>query len=151
MTPGQAKEILALYRPGTADASDPDFAEALRLCEQDPELKRWFEAHCELHDAIRSKLRQTRPPEGFREQILSERAVHERTPRSRQVLVAALALLVITLIAVALLTSRRDAGDIADYRNRMTSTALRAYSMDIETSDLDRIHRSRGHLARASG
>lgn len=37
-----ARLILECYRPGTADAGDPMFAEALRAAEADPELARWF-------------------------------------------------------------------------------------------------------------
>src|SRR4029079_15043537 len=52
MNTQQAKEILSLYRPGTADAEDPSFAEALRLCERDPELERWFSEHCAVYSAL---------------------------------------------------------------------------------------------------
>src|SRR5215469_7832190 len=76
MTDNQAKEILKLYRPGTADAEDASFAEALALCERNPELKNWFTQHCALYSALRAKFKQIPVPEGLREQIVSERKVH---------------------------------------------------------------------------
>lgn len=39
-----ARLILECYRPGTADADDPMFAEALQALQADPELARWFAA-----------------------------------------------------------------------------------------------------------
>ena len=38
MNRDEAKIILLLYRPGTADAGDPEVAEALTLAKNDPEL-----------------------------------------------------------------------------------------------------------------
>ncbi len=38
MNRDEAKTILLRYRPGTADADDPEIATALALARQDPEL-----------------------------------------------------------------------------------------------------------------
>jgi hypothetical protein len=54
----KAKQILMLYRPGTADEHDPDMAEALALLKHDPELVRWFAEHAALQEALRAKFRQ---------------------------------------------------------------------------------------------
>ena len=40
MNHDEARQILLLYRPGTADAEDPQIAEALALAKREPELAR---------------------------------------------------------------------------------------------------------------
>src|ERR1051325_11514340 len=104
----EAKEILSLYRPGTADAEDEFFCEARQLCEQEPELKAWFENHCEVYTALRSKLR-TAVPEGLKDQILAEQKVVPLPVWRRPAFLAAAApVLVLAGIAAMLLFSPRD-------------------------------------------
>ena len=62
MSSAEAREVLLLYRPGTAEAADPQMAEALELARQDPELGRWFEQHCAFQKAMRAKFRQIEVP-----------------------------------------------------------------------------------------
>ncbi len=132
----QTKEILALYRPGTADANDPFFTDALLRCEEDPDLKRWFEKHCALYFALRAKFRQVAVPEGLKEQILAERKVQTMPLRRRPAILAAAALVVV--LAAGLIAfwprSREDRG-IRAYSERMVSTALRNYPMGLATND----------------
>jgi len=146
MTNDQAKEILRLYRPGTADATDPTFAEALELCERDAELKRWFSGHCALYTALRSKFKQISVPEGLKEQIIAERRVHTTPLWQRAVLfagaVAALVVLVSTIRGNWRPTEPRD---FAGYRDYMGSFAQRSYGMDTNTDNLDQI---RAYFAR---
>src|SRR5260370_3765428 len=73
MTNQQAKEILMLFRPGTDDPADPDFARALALAKGDPELASWFDEHCQAREAIRVRFKAIAVPEGLKEQILAER------------------------------------------------------------------------------
>jgi hypothetical protein len=54
----RARQILILYRPGTADGEDPEVARALALVARDPELSSWFKEQCELREAFRDKFRQ---------------------------------------------------------------------------------------------
>ena len=42
----EVRQILALFRPDTADEQDPSFREARQLAKTDPELARWFDQHC---------------------------------------------------------------------------------------------------------
>jgi hypothetical protein len=42
VTREQAKHILLLYRPGTADWQDPDVAAAIDLARRDLDLAAWF-------------------------------------------------------------------------------------------------------------
>jgi hypothetical protein len=142
MNKQEAKQILSLYRPGTADEADPCFSEARRWCEQDPELQRWFEDHCAVYTALRAKFRQTAVPEGLKEQILAERKVHLAPRWRRRPTVALAALAVLGVIAAVMLyrpAEPREDLTYAGFVPRMVSTALRTYQMDLETGDLDQI------------
>ena len=136
----EAKEILVLYRPGTADASDPAFAEALRLCEQDPELKRWFDEHCAVHSTLRDRFRQIAVPEGLKQQILAERKVHTTTFLSRRsaVLAVVVAVAVLTGLLSLLLRNRGDL-NLAGFRNYAVRVSLSIYKMDLTTNNLTEI------------
>ena len=78
MNRDEAKTILLLYRPGTADADDPQIAEALALAKQDPELTRWLVEHCARQETLRAEFRQITVPAGLKEQIISEQAARTR-------------------------------------------------------------------------
>lgn len=77
----EAKFLLRAYRPNTADAGDPVFAQALNAAEHDPILKAWLDREEAMDRAMRAKLRAVQPPAGLREAILAgSRASHR--PRS---------------------------------------------------------------------
>jgi hypothetical protein len=144
MNTQQAKEILSLYRPGTADAQDPSFAEALQLCEQDAQLKHWFEEHCAVYLVLRAKLKQIQVPEGLKEQILSERKIRNAPPWRRPAVLAAAAVVVALLAMTQLWLRPREKSGFPLFREQMVGNALRAYKMDLETNSLEQI---RGYLA----
>lgn len=136
MTRDEAKRILSLYRPW-ADANDPDFAEALALARADAELARWFEQHCATQSAIRSSLKQIAPPPGLKEQVISERRARVMVRRRRNVLLAVGAAVFLALAGWIVHEQSREApNQFANFRHRMIRTALRGYSMDLETNDL---------------
>src|SRR5262245_64307917 len=110
MTAQLAKEILTLYRPDSADAAAPEFAEALLLCERDPELKQWFDDHCAVYRTLRARFQQIHVPEGLREQILAERKVHTSPlrPRLKLLAAAAAAIAALKILVVQLLPERDD-------------------------------------------
>src|ERR1051325_6269262 len=142
MNSEQAKEILKLYRPGTADAKDTAFAEALELCGRDAELKRWFEEHCALYAALRAKFREIAVPEGLKEQIISERKVQTVPVWRRAVIgagIAAVAVLAITGL-FSLRQQPREPHDFSAYQSHMIRYARNAYGMQLETNDLNQIH-----------
>lgn len=136
----QARTILALYRPGVDDATEPQNVEALGLAQRDPELGRWFERHCAVQQAIGAKLKALAPPPGLKEQILTEsRIVRVSSWRRFSPWLAAAAALVVLL---ALFWPRaQDDRHFAAYRDRMVRTALRDYPMDLLTTDLERVRK----------
>jgi hypothetical protein len=139
----QAKELLALFRPGKDDAQDPEFAGALRLAREDPELGRWFDLHCQAREAIRAKFKDIPVPEGLKEQILAERKVHTTPFVRRPASVLALAVAALVLVAgLTVLWRPTQENRFASFQNRMVSTVVRAYPrMDLETNDLGQIQR----------
>ena len=135
-----AKTILLLYRPGTADADDPQIAEALALAERDPELARWREQHAARQAALRAKFRQIPAPAALKEQIISEQAADSRrnTLRKKIVAVAAGAAIIVSAVVLAPFGFPHHTGadnTLANYESQMASVALRGYEMDLQTND----------------
>jgi hypothetical protein len=122
VTRQQAKEILSVYRPGTADANDAEFAEALALVRQDSALRDWFETHCAVQQVLRARFNQIIVPEGLKEQIISERRSWTLRQRWRRpvtlVAVAAVIALFITVAALWLQPGAvpEDKANLATFR-----------------------------------
>jgi uncharacterized membrane protein YbaN (DUF454 family) len=133
----EAKTILLLYRPGTADADDPQVAGALELAKQDPELTRWLVEHCARQEAVRAGFRKITAPAGLKEQIISEQAAQEKIISWRQSAVLAVAAVVVVLVVLAPLwfQHRGNEETFAIYRSRMADVALRGYTMDLATNN----------------
>jgi hypothetical protein len=144
----QAKQVLSTYRPW-ADATNPAFAEALVLVRADEDLRRWFDTHCATQSAIRTRLQGITIPPGLKEQILSEHHSRQKVVWLRQPAMLAAAAIVAILVSLAALWNLRPAKEredltLAGYRNRMVRTAVRTYSMDLETNSVPEI---RSYLA----
>ena len=138
MNHNEAKDILLLYRPGTADVADPQMAAALALAQQDTELARWFGEHCARQEVLRAKLRQIPVPAGLKEQIVSEQAARRKDFDWRRLpaLAAVAAAVVVSFVLIApWLQSLKSDNTLAVYQNRMVGTALRTYVMDLATND----------------
>ena len=138
----EAKEILLLYRPGTADRDDPEIAAALEVAQHEPELARWFEEHCQIQEALRAKFAQIAVPEGLKEQILSERKMRVGHFSGRKtVLVAAAATAVAAIVIVAAMFYFQPAEDMSfsGFQHRMVATVREYPRMDLETNDLGQI------------
>lgn len=148
MTENEAKEILKLYRPGTADAEDPSFAEAIVLSERDGELKKWFAGHCALYSALRAKFKQIAVPEGLKEQIIAERKVRTTAaPLWQKAVVLVGAVAALALIVFEVQTNRKpsERHDFATYRGSVVGYAARGYgTMDLYTNDLNAIRQFLG-------
>jgi uncharacterized membrane protein YbaN (DUF454 family) len=146
MTHDEIKTILLLYRPGTADANDPQVAEALALARHDAELARWLEEHCARQEALRAKFRQIAAPEGLKEQIISEHKARSMIVWWRHPAALAVAATVVLLLSLSPLFFRARGDDtFAHYQSRMLSAALRGYSMDLETNSLQEVSRFLAH------
>jgi hypothetical protein len=150
VTKPEAKAILSVYRPRSADADDPEFAEALALARQDAELGRWFDDHCAVHSAIRARFRQITVPEGLKEQIISEHKARSVVVRWRRPALLAAAAIVLVLVSLAALWLSRTGIPPEDltlngFRGQMVRAAVKsAYGMDLETNDVSQI---RSYLA----
>jgi hypothetical protein len=133
----EAKTILLLYRPGTADADDPQIAGALELAKQDPELTRWLVEHCARQKALRAGFRQITAPAGLKEQIISEQAAQGKIIFWRPRAVLAVAAAVVLLAALAPLWFQHPGNDdtFAIYRSRMVKVAMLGYRMDLTTNN----------------
>jgi hypothetical protein len=71
MTPQELKDLLAVYRPGTADDQDPLFDQARAHLAADPELRAWFERQQAFDTAVRERLRAVPVPKGLLGRLLS--------------------------------------------------------------------------------
>ena len=148
----EAKQILLIYRPGTADADDPEIAVALALAQSDPELARWFEEHCARQNALREKFRQIPVLAGLKEQIISEEAAKARanSRRDKIIGVAAVAVILLALGMVgafflhghqqtATTMPPKPDNSLANYRNVMVYYAAAGYTMNLLTNDTAQI------------
>lgn len=147
MNHDEAKQILRLYRPGTADADDPQIAVARGLAKRDDELGNWLRKHLAQQDVIRDKFRRTPVPKGLKEQILSEEAARQRRMYWQPRLAWAAVAMLVLLASLAMFWfpySRKD-DTLAIFQNRMAGIALRGYAMDLVTNSPEQV---RSHLAR---
>lgn len=153
MNNDEVRQILALYRPGTADHADPDFREALTQAKlaasaggvaagADPELACWFKDHCSSHLSIRGKFHQIPTPPALLGRILAQsrpRASIVLFPSTIFLRAAAVVILCLGLAAFFWRSHGRHE-DFAIYRTRMARTALQPYRMDLESRDLQSIN-----------
>ena len=137
-----AKEILLRYRPGTTDASDPEFAEALDQAKRDPELGRWFAQNQAFQSTIRARFKQLPVPAGLKEDILAgyrapANPVWWQRP-AFQAFAAAAAILL--FIGLTLFWSQpREGRSFAAFQSRVVRNAQRGYAMEITTTNLGEI------------
>ena len=154
MNRDEVKNILLLYRPGSADANDLQTAEALALAKRDPELAGWLEAHCARQLLLRDRFRQITAPAGLKEQIISEQAADDKIVpfwhRKFSLVHAARMMVVILLVGVAIsfwLANHHEPADtLAVYQKQMVRDALSPYAMDLLTNDPAAM---RAHLAQS--
>jgi hypothetical protein len=143
----EAKSILLLYRPGTADEEDPEIAEALALMKSSPELARWLAMHSQCQLATSQKFRQIKVPAGLMEQIISEQSASERMILRPQTVRLSLAALILLCGTLAFFWHPQRAAEVTltVFQRQMVGVALRGYSMDLLTHDPQTV---RSYLAR---
>ena len=135
----EAKEILACYRRGFDDASDPRFAEALELARQDRALAQWFDEQTTVDATLSEGFKRIPVPADLREKILADlpsrhRDVWWRRPSLRA---AAAGLAALTIIASFWLVDRRDT--FATYREEMARIVSGEYEMNLKSNQFDEI------------
>ena len=148
MTSTEAQELLLLYRPGTADAADPEMAEALALARQDPELGRWFEQHRAFQSKVRASFRQIEVPAHLRTSLLIQQPLRPLPPGPRRPVwwrspfwLTATAVVLLALGLTGVLLRPHGPTRFANYESRMVGEAQRSYRMDIVTNDMQQVRR----------
>lgn len=143
MTREEAKQILILYRSGAPETEDPSLAEALQLCEQDAELKVWFEAQSSFNGLMRNRFRQIRVPEGLQQQILAERQVHEQptssSPVVRRVFAGVLAAAAVAFLVITQWKHNSEDTGFPIFQRVMVGEALLSYGMDLNSESMEQI------------
>ena len=134
MTSLQAKLILLRYRPGTADAEDPEVAEALEQVQRDPDLRLWFEQHCAFQKQVRDTIRglPVPAPPVFEPKIVPGPSAWW----NRRAVWAAAAVLFLTGISLWLWSRPEPADGLENFCGRMARVALREYRMDLRTNEM---------------
>jgi hypothetical protein len=140
MTTREAKQILLLHRPWHRETPDAQTAEALALATQDAELREWLAQHLAFQEAMRARLDAIPTPAHLKDALLAQRKiVHPPLWRQPTVWLAAAAAVVLIFSLGALLFQPRTPDRFADFRSRMIRSALRQYSMDIVTNDMQQV------------
>ncbi len=153
MNTNDARKILSYYRPGSDDARDPEFADALEFVrrqrqnghEPDPEgleLARWFDEHCAQYSAARARLQSIPVPPGLKEQILAERPIVTVPFRKKSFtaawLAAAAAVIFLAVASFLALRAPQQPSQFVACRNQMVRVALSPYyGMDLATNNAD--------------
>lgn len=142
MNRDEAKEILLLYRPGTADADDPAVAEAIAFARQDPDLAAWFKQHQAFQKAMRAKFREIETPGHLKLAVLTEtKIIRPAVWWQRPAWLAAAAAIALLLGYLAFWQRPYIPDHFVDFRNMMVGKAEGLYEMDWQTSDMEQLRR----------
>jgi hypothetical protein len=142
MNSQQAKTILEVWRPGGQDAGRPEFTEALRQVERDPDLARWFAEQQSFDSAMRGAVQGIPVPPALKASLVATRRLVQvplwQQPRARLALAASVLLL--GLLAALLIT--RSAPSFADCRRELVHEAWDGSPhVELASSDLGEIRR----------
>ena len=134
----EAKEILALYRPGDTNPPDPRMAQALELARQDPQLAAWFGQHCAAHVKL-PEPELPKPPPAPKEQKPAPEERQEDVgilPLNKAALVMIGAAVFVLLAAFAWsYLPKPHQNSYASYRDRMARLVQRGYPMKTALTD----------------
>lgn len=150
MTPAQARQTLAAWRPGLSGDPGPEVEAALALTRQDPDLGVWWAHQQRFHRAMSASLRSAQPPNDLADRILAARKTHHPAFRPRPGLawwIAAAAAAAVILVGLwfAFPAGRSSEERFEIFRGRMVRAVLREYRMDVVSPELPTI---RSFLAR---
>ena len=140
MNPDETRQLLDVYRPGGADAADPQFAEALKHVERDPALAGWFGEQRGFDDAFATSLNQVPAPAELKESILAARKII-RPPLWRDWRARAAVAAVVLALAVAggvLATGQKEY--FPAFRAELIDNAWNGQThLDVESADVLRV------------
>jgi uncharacterized membrane protein YbaN (DUF454 family) len=140
MNRDEAKQVLLLYRPGTADAEDPEIVQAMAVAREDHELAHWFEQHRRFQVAMREKFRQIQAPEHLKMALLAQqRIIHPVPWWQRPAWLSAAAAVIVLLGALVFWPKPPHFDRFADYQEMMISMAVRGYDMDWRTPEMNEL------------
>jgi hypothetical protein len=140
MNTRQAKEILALYKPGDTNLLDPRMAEALELTRKDPDLAVWFGQHCAslVQSPPSSEPRPSSTIPKLPSPQVEERDQTDFFIKGTVVMVV----LAVTALAISFLWSLYGPGPqntFPRFRDRMARLVQRSYPMKIAATDQTQI------------
>ena len=140
MNSEEAKRLLEVYRPGSADADDPRFAEVLDQAGRDPELSRWLKAQNRFDALMAEGLRTIEAPADLKASILASRRVI-RVPFWRETRVRlAMAACAVGLAVLGTSLFGQRAPRFPEFREELVARAWDGDAhLDFESSDVVRI------------
>jgi hypothetical protein len=148
MTEQEARLILQSYGPAVEDPNDPQFAEALRMAAENPELARWWEEEQAFDRAMATHLEAMPAPYGLKTRILAQAAAPTTSRFARWIvgLAGAAALLfLLAQVADVWRNAAPRAGALPDYASEMVSFIKVPPSLELMSDNLGAIQ---GWLAR---
>jgi hypothetical protein len=133
----EAREILALYRPGDTNRLDPRMAEALELARHDPQLAIWFGQHCAAHvklpmDAAATIPSATAPAKTGQPSDADEHIIPLNKP-ALFMIGAAILLLLAAFLWKSFSNPPRD--PFTSYRDRMARLVQRSFPVKVALTD----------------
>jgi len=143
MTELEARLILQSYRPGSDDRSDPQFAEALREAERNPQLAQWLEIEQTFDRAVAAKLAELPEPFGLKTRILAlQPQPQAKSSWNLAAILAAIAALLFLCAQVVSLfrnTTPTNTASVSDYSREMVGFVQLPPSLAMMSDDLDAI------------
>ena len=143
MTEQEARLILQSYRTGSDDREDPQFVEALREAERNPQLGQWLEDEESLDRTIGAKLADVPEPFGLKTRIL---ALQPRPAASSSwslaaILAAVAALLFLCAQVLSLFRTggSTETSSVANYAREMVSFVRVPPALELPSGDLGTI------------
>lgn len=143
MNQSEVRSLLGLWRAGESAEKDSDLAEAQRQAETDPELMNWWAAEQELDAAIGAKLQSTHAPAELRDSLTLASEARQfqwrRSPWNRPALALAAAVIALAVLFGSWRGPFQPSASLADYRDEMVGFVKVEPSLELRTSEIDRV------------